>query len=607
MFLSSVPTAFVLSTFLLVILLLLAGVYSLIKMKRQINLAENVQVNCYEDSYRPLSDAIIILNNNNQFVYLNPAAEEMLGCKLRSMMGRVYGDAFEFKNFKTGRVLHNVIGSSVEKKCECLLATIMNQSFSVAVKYSPIRKYENGAEKTSYLIELKDITKRKAEESRISLLENYDSLTQMRKQKSFEAAIKNLIDNSYKYDLKHVLVFFSIDQFQNINESIGYSGADNLIKTIAETIKKYLKKGVDIVGRVGASEFSVVFRNDSLPAAVRTIEVILKAVENCNFTLLGREYPTTMSAGFVIIGDEVISPTKAISDASVACSVARKHGGNLLYAYKSENAEIKKLEGNLEWVGVLKKAMKENLFQMFAQPIHCLTEDEYKKPYSHYELLIRLFDAKGKPIAPYEFLSAAEYYSMMPAVDRWVVRNSLEQISKIPFQKPLPVFAINLSGQSLNDPRFLQYVLDEVENSGVNPEMLCFEITEQVAVEDISLVNQFIASLKSVGSQFSLDDFGTGISSYEYLRSLDVDYLKIDGGFVKNIDSDEVARSMVQSISQVGHTMGLKIIAEYVENEKILKILREMGVDYGQGYYILKPGPLNEVARHHLQKTSGRS
>lgn len=563
-----------------------------------------VPSNCYEDSYRPLLDAVVILNGKKQFVYLNPAAEKMLGCKLRSMMGRIYHEAFDFKYLKTGRLLPAIIGQETEKTYECVLDTVMNQSFSINLHYSPISRYEGDGTKLNYLLVFKDITQQKLNESQLLKLKRYDSLTEMLKPKSFEAEVKHLIDNSHKYSSQHVLVYFSIDQFQNINDSIGYAGADGLIKAIAGVINKYVKQKVDIVGKIGGGEFAVVFRNHNLSSAIRTIEAILKAVENCNFTSLGQQYPTTMSAGFVIVDEKTTSSTRAISEASVACNVVRKHGGNHLYAYKSENAELKKLEGNLEWIVILKKAMEEDLFQMYAQPIHLLEASEYDKPFHHYELLIRLFDGQGGLIPPDEFLSAAEYYSMMPKVDRWVVKNVLGQIAKIPDQSPLPVFAINLSGQSLNDPRFLDYVIKEVERSGVNPQMLCFEITEQVAVDDVSLVNQFISSLKSLGSQFSLDDFGTGVSGFSYLMALDVDYLKIDGSFVKNIDADEVSRTMVQSISQVGHTMDLKVIAEYVENQKIVDILREMGVDYGQGYHILKPGPLLEVAGHHMLKSA---
>jgi len=583
----------------LLVLLLAVGAFLFLKYKNRME-SSLVKSSCYEDSYRPLSDAIIILNADEQFVYINPAAEKMLGCKLRSMMGRSYRDAFNFKYLKSGNPLPKIIGGESRKTCECLLDAVMNQSLSIDLKYNPIFSYDGDKSNPGYLLVFRDITQQKLNESQLSNINRYDSLTEMLKPKSFEIEVKHLIDNSHKYSSKHVLVYFSIDRFQNINDSIGYTGADGLITTVANVIKRHVKR-VDIVGKIGAGGFAVVFRDDGLPTAVKTIDVILKSVENCNFSTLGKVYPITLSAGFVVIDGDSTSATRAISEASTACNVARNHGGNHLNAYKADNSEIKKLEGNLEWIAILKKAMQENLFHMYAQPIHLLEVSEYEKPFSHYELLIRLFDKNGNFMSPDEFLTAAEYYSMMPQVDRWVVRNVLSQLSKIPDQKPLPVFAINLSGQSLNDPRFLDYVIEEVKKSGVNPQMLCFEITEQVAVDDISLVNQFISSLKALGSRFSLDDFGTGISGFAYLRALDVDYLKIDGSFVKNIDNDEVSRSMVRSISQVGHTMKLKVIAEYVENQGIMNILRDMGVDYGQGYHILRPGPFLEVAGHHMQ------
>jgi len=577
----------------LIILLVLAGAYFLFRIKPA---AESESVsNCYENSYRYLSDAVIILNNEKKFVYLNPAAEAILGCKLRAMMGRKYQDAFSFKYLKTGRLLPEIIGGETPKSCECLLDTEMSQSYSIDLSYTPITGYAGENKSHSYLLVIKDITRQKLNELQLSNLKRYDSLTEMLKPKSFEAEVKHLLDNFHKYNSKHVLAYFSIDQFQSINDSIGYAGADSLIKTIGDVINKHIKRRIDIAGKLDGGEFVVVFRDDGLPLAIQKMKQILNAVEKCNYTSLGKQYPTTLSAGFVIIDDSTSTAARAISEAGFACKVARKHGGNQLYAYKAGNEEIRKLEGNLEWIIILKRAMQKNQFQMYAQPIQRLDEAEYNKPFYHFELLIRLFDEKGKLVPPDEFLPAAEYYSMMPKIDRWVVRNVMRQINKIPRQKPLPVFAINLSGQSLNDPRFLDFVVEEVKSSGVDPQMLCFEITEQVAVDDVSLVNQFISRLKTLGSKFSLDDFGTGVSGFSYLMSLDVDYLKIDGCFVKNIHTDEVSRSMVQSICQVGHTMDLEVIAEYVENHEIVEVLRDIGVDFGQGYHIQKPGPLADV------------
>ena len=559
---------------------------------------------CHEGAYKLLPEVILILNSQYQITYLNPAAEDMLGCKLRSVMGKDYRNIINLRNIKTNRTLHEVINneltSSMEVKAqEYLLHTPNNQNFPVQLKLMPLlRKSDEGSEFYSLLL-LRNISEQKALESRLSMLDAYDSLTGVFNRKSFENEVKQLIESTHKHDSVHVLAYFSIDQFQEINDSIGHSSSEALIKNIVKIIKENIKETIDSVARVGGSEFCVVFRERKIASGVKAIESTLKQVVDHTFMSRGRQYPVSLSAGFVVLSNESTSSARVLSEANRACNLASKRGGNRLFAYRSDDKEIQKLEGNFEWVLILKKAIQENRFVMYAQPIHLLEPNEYRKPFSHYELLIRLNDEEGKPISPTEFISAAEYYSMMPAIDRWVIQNVFKKLSRISKQEPMPVFAINLSGQSLNDAVFLDFVLNEIKSSGVNPKILCFEITEQVAVDDISLVNKFISSLKALGSSFSLDDFGTGVSSFGYLRSLDVDYLKIDGSFVKNIATDNVSRGMVESITQIGHTMDLKIIAEYVENKEIKDILDDMGVDYGQGYHIARPGPLGAVIRQH--------
>jgi EAL domain-containing protein (putative c-di-GMP-specific phosphodiesterase class I) len=251
------------------------------------------------------------------------------------------------------------------------------------------------------------------------------------------------------------------------------------------------------------------------------------------------------------------------------------------------------------WLGRLKKAFEAGNFKLVAQPIHPLNAVEFQHAFHHYETLIRLYDENNQPVAPDEFIPAAEYYSMMPRLDRWVVHNLIQALTQITQKEPLPVFAVNLSGQSLDESDFLKFVLDEIQQANINPAMLCFEITERVAIHNLDLARKFIKTLKDLGCSFSLDDFGTGVSSFGYLKSLPVDYLKIDGSFIKDIINDVVAAEMVRSVNQVGHMMGIKVIAEYVENDQIIQLLREIGVDFGQGYGISKPIPMVDVVKQH--------
>lgn len=564
------------------------------------------QTNCHESAFRLLPEVILILNSEYKITYMNPAAEKMLGYKLRSVMGRNYRSVISLKNLKTNRVLQDISNENIANPDsssgvqEYELQTQNNQNFPIKLSLIPMSvKNHKGKEESYLLLVLKNVAEMKALESKLSNYETYDGLTRILNRKSFDSEVKQLIDNTHKHNSIHILAYLSIDQFQVINDTIGHAGSDKLIENITDIIKSNISESIDIIGKVGVSEFGIVFCERRLASGVQAIQKIIKDVDDNKFMSRGKEYPASLSAGFVVINNESTSSTRVLSEANRACNLANKRGGNRLCAYRTEDEGVQKLEDNLEWVMILKKAIQENRFEMYAQPIQPLAPIEYSKPFSHYELLIRLNDEEGNPISPMEFISAAEYYSMMPALDRWVIQNTFEQISKVPKQQPLPVFAINLSGQSLNDSVFLDFVLAELKSSGVDPDMLCFEITEQVAVDDITHVTKFISSLKALGSSFSLDDFGTGVSSFGYLRSLDVDYLKIDGSFVKNIATDEVAKGMVQSITQIGHTMNLKIIAEYVENAEIMAILGDMGVEYGQGYHISRPGPLSTVIRQH--------
>lgn len=589
----------------LLLLILMLAVVFLFAYRKQSSGSSNGSTGYNENTFKLIPQSVVVLNNRQQLIYLNPPAEELLGCRLRSVMGRHFSEIFSLLNEQTGRKLQNILDRNAFKKeqkvtRECLLENYNQQQFPVKFEHVLMVQEDDASDEESHsLLIINNITEKKALESQLYNLEKFDNLTRLLNRKSFESSLKHIIDNAHKHESTNVLCYLTIEQFVIINDTAGYAAGDSLITQMGDLVKKYIVKGVDIIGRVGGDEFAIVFCDRTVSSAVKSMEQILIAVENYQFSQIGQQFPITMSAGFVIVNKDTTSAVRALTEANLACNMAIKYGGNRVQAYQPGNVEIQKQQGNMEWVVTLKKALQDNRFEMYAQPIHPLDEAAFKEPYHHYELLIRMYDEEGKQIPPDEFISAAEYYSMMPSIDRWVINNVLSQIREIPEQSPLPVFAINLSGQSLNDTRFLDYVIFAVKSSGVDPQMLCFEITEQVAVDDLSLVTNFISTLKALGSQFSLDDFGTGVSSYGYLKSLDVDYLKIDGSFVKNIASDEVSYAMVQSINQVGHTMNLKIIAEYTENDEIIEMLRNMGVDYGQGYGIQRPGPMSEVVERH--------
>jgi diguanylate cyclase (GGDEF)-like protein len=553
------------------------------------------------EAFKIIPYPIVIINHKAAFFYVNPSAERMLKMPLRHLIGRNYRTVFSLIDCETELPTSNLArlaDSLTWKEYELTVGgkQVLTAELSVLLMEAGYRTQQQDL----YVLNFKDITQWKALESQLKILEKRDGLTHLLNRKAFQALVKSVIQDTRKHGSSHIFFHIAIDQFKNIGETIGYTGTDALIRRIADLLRNSINSSIDFVARLNTDEFGILFRERSLSSAANAMSHICKEVDQFQFIWEGVTYPVTVSGGFVLINKETKTPAKVLSEGDLTCRIARKKGGNRILAYKQNDPEIKKAQHDAKGVWNLKEAFKENRFRLFAQPIHPLEAAKYALPYSHYEILIRMYDNDDNIIPPDEFIPIAESNAMMPELDRWVVRDVMRQIKEVKQQPPMPMFAINLSGMSLDDETFLNFVLKEIDDSQIDPRMLCFEITEQVAVSNVKLAEKFIETLRAKGSCFSLDDFGTGVSSYGYLRSLNVDYLKIDGIFIKDILSDSVAKTMVQSIVQVGHTMGLKIIAEYVENDDIANLLRSMSIDYGQGYGISRPKPLSKILKQHL-------
>ena len=552
---------------------------------------------------------VVLLTGQYNLVYLNPAAEALLDSPLRRNLGRPVNSLFQLFNSTTKLPINDFldlvdVGSSVNqsKLIHCIVKYQESINAWMNVTVQIIDSHQDPM-KSQYAIFLEDVSATRAVESQLNYMERHDSQTGLLNRKAFEAVLKASIDDAKKHGSSHVFMTLSIDQFKTINDTVGYAAGDSLITKVVSVLKQTVAgEGDNIGGRLAGNDFGVLFKESTLFSAANKMKTIRDEIGAFQFNWNTRSFPVTLSGGFVVIKKDTSSAARVLTESDIACRTARNHGGNRVIAYRAESAEMRQEQSNMEGVWNLKKAFKENSFELFAQPIHSLKDGEFDKPFSHYELLIRMVGEDSKYVPPDEFIPVAEYYSMMPELDRWVVREAFRYISQVEPSSNPPVFAINLSGQSLDEASFRDFVLDELKSSGTDARMVCFEITEAVAVNDLTLATRFIASLKEEGSSFSLDDFGTGVSSYGYLTSLDVDYLKIDGIFVKDLMRDTIARNIVESVTQVGHSMGLKIIAEYVEDDKIIALLRKMGVDYGQGYGICKPTPLNEMIVPHLAK-----
>ena len=364
---------------------------------------------------------------------------------------------------------------------------------------------------------------------------------------------------------------------------------------MAGVLRGYLRD-TDVLGRIGGDEFGVLLRNCSMKDAAALADKMLVAVREMNFTSCERSFDVSISIGLVPVNGESDNVTRVMSAADLACYAAKDLGGNRLHVYRDGDQDLERRHTEMQWVSKLTAAIGADQLVLYCQEISPIRQGVDKG--SHFEILVRMLDSDGGIIPPGSFMPAAERYNMMTGLDRWVISHSFSwyaENSAAITANHLDAMSINLSGASVSDDAFLRFIKDEIQIYGVDPEKICFEITETAAIENLDAAVDFIRSLKKLGCRFSLDDFGSGLSSFAYLKNLPVDYLKIDGSFVKNMDTDAVDCAMVSSMHQLGSLLGIETIAEFVENDAILRKLEEIGVDYAQGYGISKPVPLDSL------------
>lgn len=562
-----------------------------------------VQQNVLVTALLDINESAVLVDDRGIVEFINPSAEQLLRYKVPNARGKFYSDLFHLADsVRRNPINWPELGKSSQQALfrECLLSCSDVQDLEVSYLVRPIvlNQYDQGA-RNYFLLLLRDQAEVRALRAHLNYLQTNDPQTRLMNRKNFELELKIALDEARQRGLKHSFCHVSLDQFKVVNDTLGHNAGDLFIERISDLLKNSIDKKHDVLARIGGDEFGILFRESEPVQALRKTEKIRKSLSEYPFKWNGRVHAITASIGFVPIHKNSGTPNRLLSIADATCRVAKEKGGNRLHLYRPDDAEIRKHRGQLTWIGKLKTAFESGQFKLYAQPIHPLEAREFLKPFSHYEVLLRLFDREGKSISPDEFIPAAEYYSMMPKLDRWVVTELLSTLRQLDRNQHY-VFAVNLSGQSLDDPTFLPFVLDVIRREHIRPETLCFEITERLAINNLELARKFIDTLKDLGCSFSLDDFGTGVSSFGYLKELPVDYLKIDGSFIKDIATDDVGRAMVQSVNQVGQLMSVKTIAEYVENDQIIGILRDMGIDYGQGYGISKPLPINEIIEPHL-------
>ncbi len=433
---------------------------------------------------------------------------------------------------------------------------------------------------------------------------DYDGLTGLITREGFELAVSEVISDAAKRGRDICLLHANVDRLQLVNDTFGHDVGDDLIQRIATTLPTLLR-GNDCISRLGGDEFGILLLDCSLENAKRMADRVCERVSELKCQVGSRELDVSISIGVTKLDADDDSVIGAMATADLACSVAKEQGRNIAFAYRVDDEEMRERKHQMHWVGKIQSALKSGDFRLYSQVIES-TDTVRGRP--HFEILLRMLDDKGQILSPAVFLPVAERYHLMPLIDRWVIEHGLAMLEQwcSEGEAARSVFTINLSGQSITDERTMEYLLSQLRKTSVNTEMLCFEITESEAIKNLADAENFIARVKGFGCRFALDDFGAGVSSFANLRALDVDYLKIDGSFVVDMAKDPVSAAMVSAINQVGQTMSLCTVAEFVESGEISDILVELGVDYLQGYYIGKPMPLLEQL-HELSTADAQS
>jgi diguanylate cyclase (GGDEF)-like protein/PAS domain S-box-containing protein len=543
-----------------------------------------------------IGDGVIRADSSGTIDYLNPVAERLTGWKSDEAIGLTVPEVFQVVDEITRKPLTDPIarcleeGQVVESPGHALLLSKDGKEYAVRDSAAPI--YDRSGSSLGAVLVFKDVTELRGMEREMIYLASHDALTGLINRREFEVRLKRAIRGARAERRHHVLLYLDLDEFKVVNDTCGHLVGDEMLKQITALLRSRVRRS-DILARLGGDEFGVLLEDCPLDHARQIAEEMRRTVREFRFCWRDQIFEVGVSIGLVPINADSGDLAHVMSAADAACYVAKDSGRNRVHEYELDDTLVAERYGEMQWIHRIHRAFEDRRFRLFYQLIQPLGGEGSGRELLC-EVFIRMLDRTGKIIEPSAFIAAAERYHLIGSLDRWVVKTAfgaLAEAQRREWSRPI-LFAINLSGQSIGEESFQAYVVEELERSGVDSRRICFEITETAAISKLDSAIRFISALKAKGCRFILDDFGSGLSSFAYLRDLQVEFLKIDGEFVQNMMEDRVKRAMVESINQIGHVMGLQTIAEWVENRQTLEALKELGVDYAQGYWLCRPQPL---------------
>ena len=533
-----------------------------------------------------LGIGLIRTDPRGQVEYLSPLAEKLTGWGTTEARGRKIERVYQVTPSTSERHLPS---SSAEGLEEAMLVSRTGQRYPIAQTIVP-RRNEEGQIR-ALIIAFQDISRRKLADLQLTRQATHDGLTGLLNREAFAASVDGAFKSMRSKGQPFAVCQIDLDQFNLVNNTCGHTAGDTLLQWVASLLREEVRE-TDVLARLAGDVFGLVLGDAPVDEARRVVESVYERLQHFQFTWADKTFSIGASIGLVPVESGDWSVNDVLRAADHACAMAKKGGRNQIHISTLEDEE---------WVARIRKNLQEGGVTLFAQPILPLSHDEGGQ--LHFEVLLRMTGDDGLLRSAGRVIRATERYGLMASIDRWVVRHTLETLRAQPSEvlDRVQLCSINLSGGSLHDRTLLEYVQQQLAAARIPPRLLCFEITETAAVDNLEQARWFIGELSAIGCRFALDDFGSGLASYGYIKDLPVDFLKISGEFVENIASSPLDRALVESINQIGKVLGIATVAEAVSSQAALEAVLTIGVDYAQGLWVGPPRPLAEVLAPQAQ------